>query len=441
MIKELKLALCLIYLISVVLGIFNIGAMTYAFNIKDIFNGMSTNYTRPGSYQDSAAGYYSGGGASMRTKSTAINPISITPPSISTNCSRIDAYTGSMSIISSGELVNLANNIGSEAAAYAFHLGMKTYAPQIENLMKDLRNLSMMLNQQGIGHCKMTQAAFATALPKDSAMRELVCEEMATSGGGDIFARRKICQKDLAKNQAIRDAQTRDPEMMLDNYNIFVKAAEKIRIPVDMYDSMMSMTGTIIVRNGQVIFLDSLAKDHKSWVTHLKGGESGSLYSCAGDRQCLSPTLRNNIAVTQQNSYQGKAKIRLDSLKAKLANNTAFGVDDTSFLSSIGEAFPIYNYITLEAVSGITIIDSSSELVASYVVLQHLEEVTGEIRKAVAMLEAKQIDDQHIKRYLNNLDKVQLFASEKWGQMLQGADVIESRAEKIERHLMAKERS
>ncbi|CAG7599990.1 hypothetical protein MHYMCMPASI_01144 [Hyalomma marginatum] len=89
---------------------------------------------------------------------------------------------------------------------------------------------------------------------------------------------------------------------------------------------------------------------------------------------------------------QGKAKTKLDDLKSKLklSSNNEFTNADLTFLSSIGEAFPIYDSITLEAISGVTILDSSSEMVASYSLLQHLKEVLSEVRKAIATLKSKQ---------------------------------------------------
>jgi conjugative transfer pilus assembly protein TraH len=67
-----------------------------------------------------------------------LQPFSISPPSLSSGCNGIDAFIGSFSMMSGGELVSIANNIGSQAVVYGFHLGMKTYAPQIEQVLKDL---------------------------------------------------------------------------------------------------------------------------------------------------------------------------------------------------------------------------------------------------------------------------------------------------------------
>ena len=418
-------------------------ASSFAWNISDVFQGMSTNITRPGSYQDQAAGYYSAGGLSMRTSKTSFNPISMTPPSLTMSCNGIDAYLGSFSIISSDEIVQLMKNIGTQAKVYAFTLGLKTYAPQIENALKDLRNLAMSSSQFAKADCEATKAFFATALPKDSAMREEVCKDMQSDGGHDYFSARKTCRNDLEQKAALAKAQKKDPEVMLDNYNIFIKAADKIGIPADMRNSIMSMTGTIVMQDKKVRIFESLAKDHKSWITHLKGGESASMYVCNQDdaNSCLNPTLQQNISITPEQSYQGKAKARLDGLKSKLANNSKFEDTDIAFLSSIGEAFPIYDYITLEAISGVTILDSSSELIASYTLLQHLKEVTSEVRKAVTLLKSKQVSDQHLVEYLKALDRVQLFASEKWSTMLTSSDQIDRRARLVEQHLIARERN
>ncbi|WP_371253919.1 hypothetical protein [Orientia tsutsugamushi] len=57
-----------------------------------------------------------------------------------------------------------------------------------------------------------------------------------------------------------------------------------------MHDSIMSMTGTIVVTNNNVHFYDSLAQDEKSWISHLKGRESASIYRC-DSVICLHSTL------------------------------------------------------------------------------------------------------------------------------------------------------
>ncbi|SPR15828.1 conjugal transfer protein TraH [Orientia tsutsugamushi] len=427
--------------VYVIAALFSLQApVSLAWNIENVFQGMSVNVTRSGSYQDQAAGYYAAGGLSARTSQTSFQPFAITPPSLNMSCSGIDAYLGSFSVISGEELVQLMKNIGSQAKVYAFSLGLKTFAPQIENALKDLRNLAMEMNQFAKGDCELTKALFATALPRNWAMREAVCRDIQSQSGFDYFAAGKKCRNDLAQKQSLRQAQDKDPELMLDDYNIFTKAAAKVGIPSNMHDSIMSMTGTIVVTNNNVHFYDSLAQDEKSWISHLKGGESASMYSC-DNVSCLHPSLRRNITISPEQSYAGKAKQQLKNLKIKFANNSEFIDSEIAFLSSIGDIFPIYDYITLESISGVTILDSSSELIASYTLVQHLKEVITEIRRAVTSLGAKQVSNEHLERYLKELNRVQLFANEKWTSLQTDASRIEKRARLIEQHLIAKEKS
>lgn len=165
----------------------------------------------------------------------------------------------------------------------------------------------MEMNQFAKGDCEMTKAIFASIVPKDSVMRESVCRDVQSSSGFDYFAAGKRCHNDLEQKQTLAGAQNKDPELMLTDYNIFIKAAEKTGIPGDMRNAIMSMTGTIIVRDNNVYFFESLAQDEKSWITHLKGGKSASIYNC-DNSSCLNPSLQKNIFIPQEQSYQGKAK-------------------------------------------------------------------------------------------------------------------------------------
>ncbi|KJV73367.1 conjugative relaxosome accessory transposon family protein [Orientia tsutsugamushi str. TA763] len=72
-----------------------------------------------------------------------------------------------------------------------------------------------------------------------------------------------------------------------------------------MRDSIMSMTGTIVVTNNNVHFYDSLAQDEKSWISHLKGGESASIYSCDMSVACIQ-RLQRNITILPENLMQVK---------------------------------------------------------------------------------------------------------------------------------------
>ncbi len=78
-----------------------------------------------------------------------------------------------------------------------------------------------MMNQFAKGDCEMTKSLFASVLPKDSAMHELVCRDLQSGSGMDYFSAGKKCRNDLEQKQALQQAQNKDHELMLGDYNIF----------------------------------------------------------------------------------------------------------------------------------------------------------------------------------------------------------------------------
>lgn len=408
--------------------------------LKNVFDNLHINTTKPSKYQDSAAGWYSGGSTVIRTKNTAIQPFAVTPPSIKTGCSGIDIYGGSFSIISGDELVQVAKNVKNEAKVYGFHLAMKSFVPQVEQVMKDLRNLAMQLNQFSLGHCKATQAVFAAALPKQTVMYEKLCEEMAEDGGFDIGGQRKQCRSHLAQKEAVGKAQNRDKQLLIDDYNLFTKAADEAGVPKDLQDALMSMVGTIVVKEGVMIPYPPLAKDEKSWNIHIKGGSGAAQYQCL-DGKCLDIHLSQNVNINPNDSYAGKAKAKLDEIKVKIQKQTAeLDNEEISFLDSLGESFPVFDHITLEAASDISIIDSSSEVIARYILLSHLKSTIAMIDKSITGLKQKQAMDDYLIEYQKSLDNLLDFANQKWLAVMKDSDRINNRAEKIEQHLIARER-
>lgn len=413
-----------------------------AWGIADVYKNLHTNVTKPGSYQDAAAGYYSGGGLSVRTKSADIRPFSMTAPSITTGCNGIDVYTGSFSMISEGELVNIAENIGSAAIVYGFHLGMKTYAPQIENTLKDLRNLQMHLNQLGLGRCVAAQAGFAAALPKNTAMYERVCSEMASGGGYDLGDQRKKCKDHQNQQAEIEKAQNKDKDLLLDNFNLFVKAADKASIPEDLRPSLMSMVGTIVIKDRVMTPYPPLITNKAVFDTYLNGGGAGTSYSCRGnDHMCLTININSNIEISQENSYSGIARRKLTDIREKIyAQDSELSNDDINFIDSIGRGFPVYDHILLEASTGSSILDSTSSEIAKYMLVTHLQSLAEDIRRSVIALKGKQIAAEHIDEYVKSLDRVLEFANSKYAEMRGELDRIDVRADKIEKHFMARER-
>jgi conjugative transfer pilus assembly protein TraH len=410
------------------------------FALKDTLKNVHMNVTSPGRYQDAAAGYWSGGGGSIRTKNMAIQPFSINAPSLSHSCGGIDVTFGSWSVISGGELITIVENIGSAAPAFAFHLGMKTYAPQIETGLKDFRNLSSQLSQAGIGQCTALRAGFAAMIPQKSAMYEQVCNEMASEGGADWGGQRTKCNTFKKQQEAAKEKQRKNPDTLMDNYNIFTKVANKLGIPKEMHASLMSMVGTIVVKNGVVIPYPSLANDEQSWSAHINGGSNVSMYTC-NNSDCLDVGVNNNVNISKSASYAGKAKFKLDQIKIKMIAQTyELTSEEKGLIDSLSNSFQIFNHIMLEAASGASIIDPSSQLIARYMLMSHMRKITKDVQKGTYHLKNKQRNETTLADYEKSLVKLNHFADREWQKVMSDADRVNDRADKIYKMMISRGR-
>ena len=75
-------------------------------------------------------------------------------PGINAGCGGIDMFMGGFSHISKDALIAALRNIGTNAAGYAFKLGIKTIALMIDGVMEDLNNLATKINQANINSCE-----------------------------------------------------------------------------------------------------------------------------------------------------------------------------------------------------------------------------------------------------------------------------------------------
>ena len=207
-----------------------------------------------------------------------------------------------------------------------------------------------------------------------------------------------------------------------------------------MHESLMSMVGTIVVKDGIAIPYPSLANDRNSWNIHINGGSGGSMYRC-NNADCLTVTVDNKLTIAEKDSYSGNVRRELNDLKAKIFSQSAeFNAREKGFIDSIGQAFSIFDHITLEAATGVSIIRADSQLIARYILLEHIQKVTRDIKKGNYYMRGKQLDDSVLKDYGDSLEKLMQYAERQWMEVMAAAERINDRAQKLEKHFLARER-
>lgn len=216
--------------------------------------GSGANFTSPGHFQSQSAGHYTGGSLAIRNKTKSVAPFNVNLPKINAGCGGIDAYFGSFSFITKDQLVGLAKRVGSAAPAYAFKLGMKTFAPQIENTMSQLQNWIQEMNTFLLEDCRLVETAFASALPKGSTMQQHACTDLMRRGGdSDWFGAKESCKTGDTSQKKIEETFGKGKsDTLLGSYNLVRHACKKAGIDRSQCEFYMSTVGTVISKEEAV---------------------------------------------------------------------------------------------------------------------------------------------------------------------------------------------
>lgn len=192
--KKTKLASAVLF--SIIIGATSFEASASAGAASSLRNqmfeqfGTMTNVTSPGSFNTSRRGGFSGGSVVMRNKISNQNLISMQPMSIKGGCGGIDMYLGSFSFISKDSFVQLARNVASNAAGYAFYLAMESLSSAIRGLMTDLQNKMQEMNQYMGNSCQMAQGLVDNTINGKLFQRETYANLVASfkDGTTDFFS-------------------------------------------------------------------------------------------------------------------------------------------------------------------------------------------------------------------------------------------------------------
>jgi conjugative transfer pilus assembly protein TraH len=387
--------------------------------------GVSANVSSPAAFNDQAAGYYTGGGLMMRQKNRSYQPINISPPSFGAGCSGIDAYFGSISFMSGDALVKMIRQMGTTAGTYALQLGLKTMAPQIENLLSQLRKLALDANALMMGDCRQVQQIFAATLPKGSAFQEHACIDATKGGGEDWFGAKEACKKPEKMAAALEKKQTDSPDLMVNEFNltwhILKKLAEQRYLTKEDMEFWLTMVGTVVnKREGtgplKPTFYTGKAADEATWTNLVKGGEISGL-SCEGDEdKCLS-MKRKTIEIKE--SLGDKIEKQINKLQEKYLGKAVLDDTDIAFLNNVAD-LPLWKYIqVLAAHGGGGRYTAIYEYVALRILLSQLDRIVSEVDGYMHLLQDMQMEAEKIKEYREHLNTLKNQLRQRQGPMTQ----------------------
>lgn len=397
------------FVLSVVLSPLHASALQKMFESL----GGDVNVTTPGGFQDQAAGYYTGGGVVMRQRNKAVQPINISLPNVNMGCGGIDMYFGAISVIKTEELVQLMRSMATGVPTYAFQLALKTMAPQLENLMSQIRKYVQDMNNTMLDSCQASQKLVGGLWPQNTAASEMICQDAMrqaqNSNQEDWFDARKHCRNKDRVSEKVEQARTLSPDLLQGEYNLTWHVLQKIpgyKDDADFAHFILTTVGTLISRkqpDGRFLVEMKEGKaDQKDYLSaFLKGGQV-TRYTCDETTRCLNPRS-TQLTIGETETMKAKTSKLIQSLWNKYRKNEKIEEAEKAFLNDAA-SLPVYRYIQVSAAVGSPfIMDDTSEYIAVSVLLSQFDRVSAEIISVLESLQSIQLESVTIENFKKNI--------------------------------------
>lgn len=388
--------------------------------------GMASNVTTPGTFQDQAAGFYSGGSIVTRNAVRNAQIATVQMPGFRAGCGGIDLWMGGFSHIKSDQLVEMLRNIGSAATSYAFMLAMQTVSPQIYNILNEINNLASQINQTNINTCEVAATAVGGLWPKSDQANKHICQAMGSNLGAfsDWSAARQGCGAGGDRERVFRErgSDPRYKDMFVGEFNLAWKAIQAnafLKGDNELAQLFLTLVGSIIVRSGgvQTSYYKERTVGDKSYevitlpghsdrddvITGLLVGGTTPIYNCP-DEACLQPTL-SKVNLSDKHALQKRVHAILESLVQKIYDDGEPTEEEKDFLNSTRlPVFKMLNVLTAFRKGHAPLdIHQYADLIAIDVLYKYILEVIDIVHDSVTQLRAIQVDDSHMERFLNQL--------------------------------------
>lgn len=389
--------------------------------------GMASNVTTAGSYQDQAAGFYTGGSLVARNAVRNAQLATVQTPGFRAGCGGIDLWMGGFSHIKAEALVEMLRNIGSAAQSYAFMLVMQTVSPQIYNVLNEINNLATQINQTNINSCEAAATALGGVWPKSDQASKHLCQSMGSNLGAfsDWSAARQGCGAGGNRAQVLqkKSSDPRYKDMFVGEFNLAWKAIQAnafLSKDKELAQLFLTLVGSLIVRlgNAQTSYYKEQALGDKSYevvtlpghadrddvISGLLMGGATPLYVCKDEEKCLFPEL-SKTNLSDQHALQKRVHAILESLVQKIYEDGEPTEEEKGFLNSTRlPVFKMLNVLTAFR-KGYAPLDihQYADLIALDILYKYILEVIDIVHDSVSQLRSVQVDDTHMEQFLKQL--------------------------------------
>jgi conjugative transfer pilus assembly protein TraH len=393
-------------------------------DMQDFFNrhGMAANITSPGHFEDQTAGYYSGGGISVRSQPRNTQLMTLQMPTFKAGCGGIDLWAGGLSFINADELRQMLKGITTSALNYAFMLGLQKVSPVLYNTMNELNAMAQKINAMNINSCEMGATLLGGAWPKSDQASQHLCKAMGTESGlfKDWAKAKHECGKDGAQKY-LRSEHFGDKykDMLSGEFNLAWRALQKYKFLTedpDLAELFMTLTGTLIMREEpdpanpakKALVPErklSLA-DNSDVLRGLIEGGSTPIYRCEdrAETKCLKP-VQANTNIPSQLALLAKVKKILGDLSTKIQTDDPITPAEKDFLNAC--RLPVYKMLNISVahIGGKSPlnVEQYSELITADIVASYITEVIELVEESIHQLRKIQVKNDEIHEFLHTL--------------------------------------
>lgn len=378
--------------------------------------GFQGNVGSADSYQDQAAGYYTGGSLYARQPVRNSQLVSMHLPNVRAGCGGIDLYLGGFSFISREEFVRLLRQIGSSSLAYAFQLGLQTVSPQIKSTLDQLQATIQDINNTNINSCEAGATLVGSVWPRTDASQNLLCKSMGTHYGqfSDWAASRQGCAQDGSDARAAYRASRHDGEfedVRTTNINVAWRAIHKNGAIAGEDETLkhifMSISGTLIITKEDhkvsLRYLPSKAT-HANFIQGLmRGGENLPTYVCR-DEECLDVRERTT-RIRPEDGLLYKVDHTLSQIRRKIQENQRLSEEEIGLVTSTN--IPILKIILVQLAyrggGAVINIESFSEIIAHDLLMNYLKDVIDEVENGLMGFDLDEKTRDSFRRDLNDV--------------------------------------
>ena len=410
--------------------------------------GIKANKTNPAVFTDQAAGYFTGGGLSVRGRVIKAKPINVSFPEVNVgSCGDIDLFLGAFSF-SKEQLVKAMRGVISSAASYAFMLAIDTVSPQIATTMKQIQDWINKKIDLEINSCELGAHLVSSAFQKRKEVRQKYCKMYGAENKkfSDFIAGRVDCSSPSERDQVFNEAEKQDDSGILKREtNIANEVLEKssLNLGGKLKELFMSISGTIVSRktgvkdHTELFYYPSLAVNEEFMNALMEGG-SAKVYTC-DNKQCLQPK-ESAITLEPSSAFRFLVENKMKSMQTKALTDGTFDEEEKELLNKT--RIPLLKIINIISAykygyAPITLVECA-DLVAVDMLCQYLNDIIDTLRIEAERLKEKQFDTEMLDKFtvkLNELSKRVRLLEQRTQEAIQKAMLLEEKTRLLEKEI------